>query len=150
MLHLFPLFLVLKLFPLSSLQPSSILLFTMFAPLFLSLCLSSMTNSASVASRGPQPRHQPWSVSRFNSLITFGDSYTDENRLIYFIANQNTAPPPGTLLPESLHSFDGGRTWPRYVVQYTGEEVKGTFKPGLELYNYAVGGASCSNEITPR
>ena len=41
-----------------------------------------------------------WSLARFSSLITFGDSYTDENRLNYFIQNGGAAPPPGTLLPE--------------------------------------------------
>ncbi len=47
----------------------------------------------------------PWFLERFSSLITFGDSYTDENRLNYFISNHGAAPPPGTLLPEvpSLH-----------------------------------------------
>lgn len=41
-----------------------------------------------------------WTVSQFNTLVTFGDSYTDENRLNYFGQNNNTAPPPGTFLPE--------------------------------------------------
>ena len=37
-------------------------------------------------------------------------------------------------------SADGGRPWPQYVVQYA----------GVNLYNYAVSGAVCSNDITPR
>ena len=41
-----------------------------------------------------------WSVGQFSSLITFGDSYTDENRLNYFTENAGAAPPPGTFLPE--------------------------------------------------
>lgn len=42
----------------------------------------------------------PWVLERFSSLVTFGDSYTDENRLNYFIQHNGSAPPPGTLLPE--------------------------------------------------
>lgn len=37
-------------------------------------------------------------------------------------------------------SADGGRIWGQYVVQYA----------GVHLYNYAVSGAVCSNDITPR
>jgi hypothetical protein len=37
-------------------------------------------------------------------------------------------------------SADGGRIWGEYVVQYA----------GVNLYNYAVSGAVCSNDITPR
>lgn len=122
----------------------------MLSPLLLFSSLSSLTNSASIRPRNSSPNNQPWSTSRFNSLITFGDSYTDENRISYFVTHNNTAPPPGTLLPETVHAASGGRTWPRYVVQYTGKDVGGKFVPGLELYNYAVSGAPCSNEITPR
>ena len=47
-----------------------------------------------------------WSLAQFSSLITFGDSYTDENRLNYFIQHGATAPPAGTFLPEvRLPSF---------------------------------------------
>ncbi|KAI9870229.1 MAG: hypothetical protein M1830_004504 [Pleopsidium flavum] len=92
----------------------------------------------------------PWFLERFSSLITFGDSYTDENRLNYFVSNHGSAPPPGTLLPESFMTPGGGRTWPRYVVQYTGSEVNNQFVPQLNLYDYAVSGAVCSNLITPR
>jgi hypothetical protein len=31
----------------------------------------------------------------FKTLVTFGDSYTDENRLGYFINNNGSAPPVG-------------------------------------------------------
>lgn len=78
------------------------------------------------------------------------ESYTDENGLNYFTSSKGKAPPPGTLLPESFSTPGGGRTWPRYVVQYTGQEVDSTFQPQLTLYDYAVAGAVCSNEITPR
>ena len=41
---------------------------------------------------------------------------------------------------QNYHSADGGRPWPQYVAQYSGAHV----------YNYAVSGAVCSNDITPR
>lgn len=91
-----------------------------------------------------------WKASNFNSLLTFGDSYTDENGLNAFIANNFTAPPAGTFLPETFSAPSGGRTWPRYVVQYTGKTVNGQWDPSMTLYNYAISGAVCSNHITPR
>ena len=36
------------------------------------------------------------------------------------------------------------------MVQYTGHEVNNEFVPQINLYDYAVSGAVCSNEITPR
>ena len=83
-----------------------------------------------------------WTVGQFKNFIVFGDSYSDENRFSYFLEHNGSAPPAGTLLPESLMTADGGRIWARYVVQYTDE--------ALTLYNYGVDGAACSNKITPR
>ncbi|KAE8447780.1 hypothetical protein EG329_010174 [Mollisiaceae sp. DMI_Dod_QoI] len=79
-------------------------------------------------------------VPYFDNLVTFGDSYTDESRLGYFISNNGTAPPPGLLLPESTNTPGGGITWDRWVSNYT----------GAKLYDYAVSGAVCSNEIVYR
>ncbi|EJT98012.1 hypothetical protein DACRYDRAFT_127575 [Dacryopinax primogenitus] len=56
-----------------------------------------------------------------STLVTFGDSYTDQSR-------------------RSLPSPDGGTTWVRYAEMYG----------SLQLYNYAVSGAACSNLLTPR
>lgn len=36
------------------------------------------------------------------------------------------------------------------MVQYTGHEVNNQFVPQINLYDYAVSGAVCSNDITPR
>ena len=44
------------------------------------------------------------------------------------------------MIIQNYKSADGGRTWAEYVKQYT----------GANLYNYAVSGAVCSNDITPR
>lgn len=98
----------------------------------------------------PPTTKSAWSVSNFNSLITFGDSYTDESRLGWFINHNGSAPPAGALLPESFAAASGGRVWPRYVVQYTGATDNGQWAPQMTLYNYAVSGAVCSNKITPR
>ena len=83
-----------------------------------------------------------WTQDQFKNFVLFGDSYSDENRDLYFLQHNGSAPPTGTLFNESLQAADGGRIWARYVVQYTNE--------ALTLYNYAVDGASCSNSITPR
>lgn len=83
---------------------------------------------------------QKWDLANFTSLVAFGDSYTDDSRLGYFISNNGSAPPVGWVDPVSYHAADGGRTWVEYVKQYT----------GANLYNYAVSGAVCSNDITPR
>jgi len=108
---------------------------------------SSATSSASSSATSTAPVVAPtgaaaWKESQFDSLIAFGDSYTDESRLGYFINHKGAAPPVGYLGPESLSASDGGRIWARYVVQYSDEKIN--------LYNYAVSGAVCSNEITPR
>jgi len=71
----------------------------------------------------------------FTNLVTFGDSYTDESRLGYFITNNGSAPPPGTLLPSSTNTAGGGITWDRWVSIYS----------GAKLYDYAVSGAVCSS-----
>ncbi|EXJ59154.1 hypothetical protein A1O7_06585 [Cladophialophora yegresii CBS 114405] len=118
------------------------------AVLSLAASLFAVSTNGSIL---PVPRQsKPWSAKQFSSLITFGDSYTDESRLGWFINHNGSAPAPGTLLPESFATAGGGRTWPRYVVQYTGATVQGKWTPQMTLYNYAVSGAVCSNNITPR
>lgn len=67
-------------------------------------------------------------------------SYTDESRLSYFQQHDGQGPPPGTLLPGSTSTAGGGITWPRWVSTYS----------GASLFNYAVSGAVCSNDIVYR
>lgn len=98
----------------------------------------------------PKRANSVWSVDNFDSLVTFGDSYTDENRLSYIIANNGSLPPAGTYFPEGQNTASGGRTWPRFVVQYSGNEGANGWEPQLDLYDYAVSGAVCSNNISPR
>ncbi|KAF4620165.1 hypothetical protein G7Y89_g14656 [Cudoniella acicularis] len=64
----------------------------------------------------------------------------DESRLSYFQQHNGSAPPPGMLLPESTNTPGGGITWDRWVSNYT----------GAMLYNYAVSGAVCDNNIIYR
>ncbi|KAK1967114.1 acetyl esterase [Colletotrichum sublineola] len=79
-------------------------------------------------------------IKKFENLVTFGDSYTDEGRLGYFINNNGSAPPAGVLLPPSNATASGGYAWGRFVANST----------GAKYYNYAVGGATCSNKIISR
>ena len=88
----------------------------------------------------PANPKQKWDLSKFTSLVVFGDSYTDDSRLGYFINNDGDAPPVGYENPANYAAADGGRPWPQYVAQYS----------GANIYNYAVSGAVCSNDITPR
>ncbi|KAK4226799.1 GDSL lipase/esterase [Podospora fimiseda] len=78
--------------------------------------------------------------SAFTNLVTFGDSFTDNGRLGYYINNAGKAPPPGQLHPESNNTASGGLTWAQYVAQ----------SAGARLADYAIGGATCSNKIVER
>lgn len=81
-----------------------------------------------------------WDLRKFTTLVSFGDSYTDDSRLSYISNNNGTLPPVGYANPANYQSASGGRPWPQYVKQYA----------GVHLYNYAVSGAVCSNNLTPR
>jgi len=86
-----------------------------------------------------QPSRPAW-VRDFDNLVAFGDSYTDEDRLSYFQNHNGSAPPPGTLLPPSNSTPGGGVTWDRWV----------SINTGAKLYDYAVSGAVCDNNIVTR
>lgn len=76
----------------------------------------------------------------FENLVTFGDSYTDDGRLTYYAANNGSAPPAGYLPPQVNVTASGGLAWGQFVQQYT----------GAAYFDYAVSGATCSNEIVLR
>ncbi|CAG5184125.1 uncharacterized protein ALTATR162_LOCUS10923 [Alternaria atra] len=87
------------------------------------------------------PLGQSWDLGRFTTLVAFGDSYTDDNRFNYFDAHNYTPPPIGWAgSAQDYDTSNSRRLWAAYVKQYT----------GANLYNYAVNGAECSDEITPR
>lgn len=106
---------------------------------------SSVVSAVAIGARlalaaAPGSNAPPWDLANLTSLVIFGDSYSDDSRLGYFIGHNGSAPPVGYDNPVSYAAADGGRVWGEYVKQYT----------GANLYNYAVSGAVCSNEITPR
>lgn len=76
-------------------------------------------------------------LRKMENLITFGDSYTDEDRFAYFLNHNYQPPPPGTLLPPSNETNSGGKAWGRFVAEST----------GATYYNYAVAGAMCSDKV---
>jgi len=79
-----------------------------------------------------------WNVQNFKSLVTFGDSYTDESRAWYFNDHGGSPPPSGWIEPINNATYTGGYVWPRYVNWYS----------GANTYNYAVSGAVCARAIT--
>ncbi|KAF1976162.1 SGNH hydrolase [Bimuria novae-zelandiae CBS 107.79] len=81
-----------------------------------------------------------WQAQDFKTIVTFGDSYTDENRLGYFGGHNGSPPPVGWNAGVGYKTSTGGLVWPRYASIYSNST----------LYNYAVSGAVCSNNITPR
>ena len=81
-----------------------------------------------------------WGLQKFSTLISFGDSYSDTGRFLSYIQNPGKPPPlgwQGTL--GNAFGFDAD-AWPTYVGWYTDARVN----------NYAVDGAACLNDITPR
>ncbi|POS76413.1 acetyl esterase [Diaporthe helianthi] len=76
----------------------------------------------------------------FDNFVTFGDSYTDSGRLSYYLANRGQPPPPGTLPPSTSVTASGGLAWGQVVAQST----------GAAYFDYAVSGATCSNDIVAR
>ncbi len=83
--------------------------------------------------------HWPTKTS-FSNFVTFGDSYTDDGRLSYYINHNGSAPPPGVYPTVSNQTAAGGIAWGQYVQQYT----------GVNYLDYASSGATCSNEIISR
>lgn len=70
----------------------------------LAFCFASLAWALPAANPSTATRSNTWSAQQFSHLITFGDSYTDENRLNYFYGNNDNPPPPGTVLPEACSS----------------------------------------------
>ncbi|KAJ4416959.1 hypothetical protein N0V85_002043 [Neurospora sp. IMI 360204] len=93
---------------------------------------ASLAASASVTAK---PTKKP-----FDFLVTFGDSYTDNGRLNYYIGNGGNPPPAGQLHGEINVTASGGLTWN----QYASRQV------GAKLVDYAVSGATCSNQVISR
>jgi hypothetical protein len=65
--------------------------------MLLPLSLFVIAVASSTISRGTPGNG--WAGKRFQSLVTFRDSYTDEQRISYFANNNGTAPPVGWIEP---------------------------------------------------
>ncbi|KAK0645674.1 GDSL lipase/esterase [Cercophora newfieldiana] len=103
--------------------------------MLLPLLLSGLTLAAAAAAD-----RRPAGKQSFDILVTFGDSYTDNGRLGYYINNRGNPPPAGQLHTESLTTASGGITWPQFVAK----------DADAKLLDYAVSGATCSNKIVER
>lgn len=103
---------------------------------FSSTSLVGLSTAFAIASA----QQSGWSAKDFKNIVTFGDSFTDESRLGYFINHNGSAPPVGWEQPVGLKSASGGLSWARYASIYS----------STKLYNYAVSGAVCSNQVSPR
>ncbi|KAK3353598.1 hypothetical protein B0T25DRAFT_217399 [Lasiosphaeria hispida] len=106
----------------------------MLLPLFLAGA------SVVAATNGPCKGGRCAVKASFETLVTFGDSYTDNGRLGYYINNAGKAPPPGQFHTAGQVTASGGLTWAQYVANYT----------ETGLLDYAVSGATCSNKIVER
>lgn len=101
---------------------------------------AAMANPTPAGPGGPPPPHPPPSPKPFEYLVTFGDSWTDNGRLVYYIVNNGQAPPPGQMHDYSNVTASGGLSW----AQFAANSV------GAQLRDYAVSGAVCSNQIVER
>lgn len=96
---------------------------------------SILTASIAAAATGALCASKP-----FENLVTFGDSYTDNGRLGYYINNDGNPPPAGTLQQQTNDTASGGYSWGQFVQQYA----------GIAYFDYAISGATCSNKIISR
>ena len=55
---------------------------------------------ASLKAEKVKTSENSWDLTKFTSLVAFGDSYTDESRYGYFAAHNGSAPPAGWVDPE--------------------------------------------------
>lgn len=108
----------------------------MWSQFYAIIQLLSLCQAATI----PEPDSKNGWIPSFTNLVAFGDSYTDESRLSYFITHGGEAPPTGYLPPSSTATAGGGVTWARFV----------SINTGAKLYNYAVSGAVCDNKIIYR
>ncbi|KAL4884282.1 SGNH hydrolase [Aspergillus karnatakaensis] len=82
-----------------------------------------------------------WGPENWKALVTFGNSYTDDSRLDYFIDHNGTAPPVAWEQPVTGNNrYTGGYTWGHFAERAA----------NLTRFNYALSGAVCSNEIIVR
>jgi hypothetical protein len=78
----------------------------LFSEMLSVIVFLSIIISLSVVYGHPRPANAPggstdpsWSLDNFKSLVTFGDSYTDESRGNYFVSHGGNPPPVGWIEP---------------------------------------------------
>ncbi|KAI0694984.1 GDSL lipase/esterase [Cerioporus squamosus] len=77
--------------------------------------------------------------ARVTDIVLFGDSYTDQSRAHSISNGTYPAKDYQEVYPPADTAADGGFQWPFYL------GINGDYK----IWNYAVGGAVCSNALTP-
>ncbi|KXX82111.1 GDSL esterase/lipase EXL6 [Madurella mycetomatis] len=76
----------------------------------------------------------------FDTLVTFGDSWTDNGRLGYYINNGGSAPAAGEYHPVTNTTASGGLSWAQFAAQ----------RAGANLVDYAISGGTCSKVMIDR
>lgn len=79
---------------------SSIALASVFVGTSTSLAWGPGWPHGGAPSGSPAQQDEKWNLPNFESLVVFGDSYTDDSRLGYFISHNGSAPPVGYANPE--------------------------------------------------
>jgi hypothetical protein len=75
-------------------------MFSLIKSVYISALLSQLATTATssaLSNRGENSSR--WKLTKFKSLVTFGDSYTDESRYGYFASHNGSAPPAGWIDP---------------------------------------------------
>ncbi|KAF3183489.1 hypothetical protein TWF225_000224 [Orbilia oligospora] len=108
--------------------------------LYKSLLTLTLATTSTLASSLRRDIHKGF--GNVDTLVVFGDSYTDEGRLGYMQGNGGALPPDNFVPSQgSINgASSGGKIWARIASDLTGHS----------LINYAVSGAVCSNDLTPR
>lgn len=75
---------------------------------FLTALLATTASAASIGNLHhppsyPQQSGSSWDLQKFTSLVIFGDSYSDDSRLGYFINSGGDPPPVGWVNPPVSH-----------------------------------------------
>ena len=77
-------------------------------------------------------------LEHVENLFVFGDSYSDQGRLAWFLAHGGDPPPAGTFIPPTSPTASGGHSWPYFV----SESLNAT------AFNYAGKRRGASSVIT--
>ncbi|KAJ6562881.1 GDSL lipase/esterase [Mycena vulgaris] len=82
---------------------------------------------------------ETWGKTTTKAVVLFGDSYTDQSRQHSIQNGMFPGKDYQEVFPPADTAADGGVQWPWYLGLYG----------NYTIWNYAVGGAVCSNALTP-